>query len=92
MTNAIITAYCACRICCGPGPNPTASGTRPRPAHTIAAPRSVPFGTKVKIDGRIYTVEDRTSMRYDGRWDIFMRSHRAAKQFGIQTNKIQILP
>lgn len=88
---AIITAYCSCALCCGDHKT-TASGKRPTLNHTIAAPRSVPFGTKVLINGRIYTVEDRTALRYDGRWDIFMASHKAARRFGIQTNSIKILP
>lgn len=39
----------------------TASGERARANHTIAADPSIPFGTKVKIEGlpHIYTVTDR---------------------------------
>ena len=88
---ATITAYCACALCCGPGPKPTAYNTKPRPNHTIAAPRNIPLGTKVKIDGITYTVEDRTHIKYNGRWDIFMKSHKAALNFGIKTNNITII-
>jgi 3D (Asp-Asp-Asp) domain-containing protein len=85
MTNlllATITAYCHCAPCCGKAGQPTASGRMPQAGRTIAAPRSVPFGTRVEIEGRVYIVEDRTAIRYDGRWDVFMSTHRKAKEFG----------
>jgi len=88
----IITAYCACVICCGPNsPQPTASGSLPHEGITIAAPRNIPFGTKIKVAGREYIVQDRTAKRYDGRFDIFMNSHKKALRFGKQKHKIQIL-
>lgn len=97
LTNVTITAYCACRLCCGPtAPNPTASGKWPRPNHTIAAPRHVPFNTKVlvTIPGLMtnaqYTAEDRLSRRFPHRWDIFMTSHAAARRFGIRTGTITL--
>lgn len=37
----------------------TASGTRPKINHTIAAPKEIPFGSKITVDGQTYTVEDR---------------------------------
>lgn len=89
---AIVTAYCACTLCCGPNsPQPTASGCWPREGITIAAPRSIPFGTKVKVADREYIVQDRTAKRFDGRWDIYMNSHQAAKKFGKQKHTIHII-
>lgn len=94
MTNLIlatITAYCHCSSCCGKGGQPTASGKMPVEGRTIAAPRNIPLGTKVIVNGRRYTVEDRTAIRYDGRWDVFMTSHKRAKEFGKKEMvKIQI--
>lgn len=88
MTNtvAIITAYCACKLCCGPDAvGLTASGVRPVQGVTVAAPRSVPFGTLVNIDGvGLRTVQDRMARRYDGRWDVYFERHEDAKQFGIR--------
>lgn len=96
ITNAIITAYCACKLCCGEWHSPagqqlTASGTRPVAGRTIAAPRNVPFGTRVQINNRVYTVEDRTARRYDGRWDIYFAKHRDAVKFGKQRLNIKII-
>ena len=85
LTNALITAYCACRICCGPdAANLTAIGTPPKQGITVAAPRSIPLGSTIIINNHRYTVEDRTAARYDGRFDIYFRSHEQAKQFGIR--------
>jgi len=99
VTNAIVTFYCACTICCGPG-NPaarrTASGTRPVVGQTIAAPRQIPFGSVVQLRevwssvnqhsrrNHVLIVEDRTARRYEGRWDIFVRTHAEARKLGKQ--------
>ena len=42
----------------------------------------VPFGTKLLINGNVYTVEDRGTPY--GHVDIFFNSHSAALQFGSQ--------
>lgn len=90
----VVTAYCACRICCGPNAHGiTASGAKPVEGITIAASRSIPFGTVIAIEGignRV--VQDRLARRYDNRIDIFMSSHKRALQFGKQTKKVVILP
>ena len=85
-----ITAYCACTICCGKNAKGiTAAGTRPVQGRTVAAPRNVPLGTKVLIDGKPFTVEDRTARRFDGRWDIYFERHQDAKNFGKRKLKVQ---
>ena len=95
MTNVIlatITGFCSCAVCCGPhAAGLTASGKKPTPQHTVAGPRSLPFGTVVIANNRTYRVEDRTSRRFDGRFDIYFSSHSAAKQFGIKTNLVTII-
>ena len=89
---ATITAYCACKICCGShAKGITANGQRPLPNHTLAGSRNIPFNTKIKIAGKIYYVEDRLAKRYDNRFDIYMGSHQEAKQFGKQTQTVQII-
>lgn len=64
--------------------NPTtASGTRATAGRTIAADTSVlPFGTKVMINGQIYTVEDTGGAIVGNRIDIFFNSHQDALEFG----------
>ena len=85
-TTYTVTAYCPCTECVGLySGGPTASGVMPRPGVTIAAPRSIPFGTVLEIRGvgrRV--VQDRLALRYDNRIDIFVRSHSEAKRFGMK--------
>ena len=77
-----LTAYCNCSICCGKwSGGGTASGTTPTPGRTIAM-AGVPFGTKLSINGQIYTVEDRGTAY--GHVDIFMGSHSEALGFGMK--------
>ncbi len=52
----------------------------------------VPFGAVVTIPGiGTRRVEDRASKRYDARWDVFMKSHREAKKFGVKTMRITVV-
>ena len=54
-----ITAYCPCSKCCGKQTGITASGTRATAGRTVAASSQFSFGTKLMINGKEYTVEDR---------------------------------
>ena len=84
MTN-ILTAYCACVLCCGPNAKGiTASGLRPVQGVTVAGPRHIALGTKVNINGHNYILQDRTARRFDGRWDIYFTNHAEALRFGKQ--------
>ena len=85
-----ITAYCACRKCCGQSATGiTASDTRPVEGRTVAAARSIPLGTRIHIEGLGWrVVEDRTARRYDGRVDVYFKKHNDALQFGKR--KLQI--
>ena len=92
MTNIIVTAYCACSLCCGKQAiGITASGVRPKAGTTIAC-NFLPFGTKVAIDNlgtRI--VQDRLSRRYAARIDVYYSRHVDAKRFGISKRTITII-
>ena len=90
MTNVIVTAYCACSICCGPSASGlTASGLVPKQGITIAASRNIKFGTKIALSvpgyftNKTFTVQDRLAKRFDNRIDIYFTKHSDAKKFGI---------
>lgn len=89
-TNLIITAYCACKLCCGPNAaNKTACGVAPKQGITVAASRSIPFGTILNIEGvgsRI--VQDRLAKKYDNRVDVFFNNHKEALKFGKQNRRV----
>ena len=92
ITNAIITAYCACTICCGKHHNGvTASGAKPIEGITVAASRKIKLGTHLRIDGHEYVVQDRLAKRYDSRFDIFFTNHTDAKNFGLQHHVVTII-
>ena len=95
MTNvivAVVTAFCSCKICCGPNAKGIcANGKAPVPQTTIAASRTIPLGSKVLLNGHEYRVDDRLARRYDNRFDIYFASHKDAKQFGIRTNKVTVI-
>lgn len=86
---ATVTAYsktetCPDRRCI------TASGTFATPGTTVACPRSIKLRTKVEIDGHVYTCLDRTAVKFDGRFDIFMNSYQDAVDFGKQQLTVKI--
>ena len=73
-----ITAYCPCSKCCGKSTGVTASGTRATAGRTVAASSKFAFGTKLNINGHIYTVEDRGGAISGNKIDIFVNSHSEA--------------
>ncbi|MDO4478132.1 MAG: hypothetical protein Q4B73_03700 [Lachnospiraceae bacterium] len=87
--NFRLTAYCDCAKCCGPwAGGHTASGTKPKAGRTVAM-NDIPFGTRLYINGVIYTVEDRGTPY--GHVDIFMDSHSACYVFGDQRADVFIV-
>ena len=77
-----VTSYCSCEKCCGPNAKGiTASGKKVKTG-MIAASMGMKFGTRVRINGQVYTVEDRLARRFDDRIDIYMDSHEDALKFG----------
>ncbi len=83
-----ITGYCSCSICSG-GWGLTYSGTVPRANHTISADLNVlPLGTKVMINGIVYTVEDKGSSVNGNHIDIYCATHEEAVAYGTQTAEV----
>lgn len=87
-----ITAYCPCVKCCGKTDGITASGVKAVEGITIATDKSIPFGTRIYIDGvgeRI--VQDRGGAIKGNRIDIYFNDHQSALNFGRQTKQVTIL-
>ena len=87
-----ITAYCPCKKCCGKSDGITASGEKAIEGITVAMDKSIPFGTKIYIDGvgeRI--VQDRGGAIKGNRIDLYFDSHQEALNFGRQTKQVAIL-
>ncbi len=86
-----VTGYCNCDICSG-GHNKTFSGTVPKANHTLSADLTVlPLGSKVWIDGVIYTVEDKGGNVNGQTVDIFYDTHEEALEHGTITEDVYLL-
>lgn len=72
----------------------TAMGTTATPNRTAACPRSHPFGTKIRVGGKDYICEDRTHIRFDGRFDLYEGDDREAYdralQWGVKKTEVDI--
>ena len=91
-----LTGYCPCAICCGKWSNPsnpiTASGTTPVAGRTVAADTSrYPFGTKLMINGQIYTVEDVGGAIKGNHIDIYFNTHEEARAFAKQYGSVYLV-
>lgn len=86
------TAYCPCSRCCGRAGARTCTGTVPRANHTISVdPRIVPMGSKLLIDGVVYTAEDQGSGVNGKKVDIFFNSHQEALRYGVKNVEVYLL-
>ena len=83
-----LTAYCHCAACNGVAGGATASGVMQTTGHTVAM-GGIEFGTKLLINGTVYTVEDRGTPY--GHVDIFMSSHEEALQFGMHSAEVYLV-
>ena len=81
-----MTHYCPGRCCNGRNAGRTASGAPMTVGRTVATGREFPFGTKLLINGAIYTVEDRGVP--NGCVDILVASHGEANRRGVFRSEI----
>ena len=85
-----VTGYCPCEKCCGKKADPkdigkTASGVYATPDHTIAAPSTYSFGTKIELEGYgTFVVEDRGGKITDNRIDRYFNTHQEALTWGVK--------
>lgn len=92
----VITAYTAGYESTGKrkgdkGYGVTTSGAIVSQGRTLACPRSIPFGTKIEIEGYgVRVCEDRGGHIVDGRLDIYIADLGEALQFGRQTLQVKI--
>lgn len=83
------TAYCGCTECSDDFGSMTAIGTIARPNHTIAVdPAVLSYGTKVSINGIVYTAEDCGGGVNGKHIDIYFESHAEACEFGVKSLEV----
>ena len=94
-----VTAYCACKKCCGAGAKGlTASGktVRHNKGVFVAADTDLlPFGTRLRIpgyhSGRTVEVIDRGGAIQGQRLDVFFPTHQQAMEWGRQRIQVEVI-
>lgn len=83
------TGYCSCRRCSGKWGKRTSTGAIPRSGHTVAVdPRVIPYGTRLMINGVVYTAEDCGSGVNGKHIDIYYDSHMQALRHGLRSQEV----
>lgn len=86
------TAYCPCRACSEGWGRHTCTGAIATANHTIAVdPRVIPFGSKVMINGVVYTAEDRGGAVKGNHIDIFFNTHAETTRHGVQNDQVYLV-
>lgn len=86
---ATITAYSKAETC-PDRPCINAFGRTPDAGYSIACPRRIKLGTRVVFGSRRSVCDDRTAIRFDGRFDIHVDSYKEALAFGKQKADVTI--
>ena len=87
-----LTAYCPCCDCSEGYNYNTYTGARAEEGRTIAVdPDIINFGSKVMIDGHIYTAEDCGGAVSGDHIDIFMEDHDDVDEFGVQYKEVWVI-
>jgi len=85
------TAYCPCTRCTW-GTGLTCTGAVPQANHTISVDTSkIPLGTKLLINGIIYTAEDRGGGIKGNHVDIYFNTHQEALNYGRKSVQVYIV-
>lgn len=86
------TGYCPCKSCSEGWGRHTSTGSMAVSNHTIAVdPRVIPYGSKVMINGIIYTAEDKGGGVKGRHIDIFFDSHGETRQHGLQNEEVYLV-
>ena len=87
-----ISYYCSCSECSGPYGDLTATGTRCQEGRTVAVdPSVIAYGTKLLIDGHVYTAEDCGSHVVGDHVDIYLDDHDLTEKLGIKYTDVWIV-
>ena len=86
------SAYTAAADECGKSDGITASGLKVAEKRTLACPRELPFGTKLRIEGMgEYRCEDRGGAIKGNKIDIYVETKKEAFAFGRQNLTAEIV-
>ena len=87
-----LTFFCPCEICSEGYRYQTSSGKTARSEHTIAVdPEVIDIGSKVLIDGIVYTAEDTGGGVKGDHIDIFVENHEETLKRGVQYTNVWVV-
>ena len=87
-----ITGYCPCDACSEGWGRHTSTGAVASANHTIAVdPGTIPYGSKVLINGIVYTAEDRGGGVKGNHIDIFYNTHQETRANGTRYQEVFLL-
>ena len=86
------TAYCPCHACSEGWGRHTSTGTIASSNHTVAVdPRVIPYGSKLLINGVVYTAEDKGGAVRGNHIDIFFDTHGETRMYRTQSADVYLL-
>lgn len=86
------TGYCPCKSCSEGWGRHTSTGATAAANHTIAVdPKVIPYGSRIMINGIIYTAEDKGGGVKGNHIDIFFDSHSETRQHGLQNAEVYLV-
>ena len=88
-----VTHYCACAKCCGSNAQGLTASGKQAAVGMVAMSSHYPFGTRIMINGTMYTVEDRGGSGIENnihRVDIYVPDHQQALRMGRYTTTATI--
>ncbi len=89
--NFLITAYCACVICCTHSHGITKSGLKAEANITAACSKQM-FGKIIHVEGLgMFFCEDTGKAIKGNRIDIYFETHQEAKDFGWRKAEVRVL-
>ena len=88
-----VTAYCPNECCCGKYADGTTASGHKAEGKIVAAPKTIPFGTKVSIPGYGQgIVRDRGGAITEGRLDVLFPTHQEALDWGVKYLEVKLWP
>lgn len=87
-----ITYYCSCWECSREYGDITATGTHCEEGRTVAVdPDVIAYGTKLLINGKVYTAEDCGGNVKGDHIDIYLDDHYMTEELGVQWADVWIV-
>lgn len=86
----VVTYYCPCEECVGET-SITTSGLQLEPGMCAVDPSVIPLGSKLLINGQVYTATDTGPDIMGNRVDLCVATHEQAIDLGVKTYEVWLL-